>query len=85
MDPFYFSLTTIAIFSRKKNEHGLKIEIFYCNRFSNLKVFDITITMDISLIYNSKDKVSERIILLEFSSYKRVFTPRVKIALERNG
>ena len=26
--------------------------------------------MDISLIYNSKDKVSERIILLEFSSLK---------------
>jgi len=42
-------------------------------------------TMDISLIYNSKDKVSERIILLEFSSYKSFFTPRVKIALERNG
>jgi len=41
--------------------------------------------MDISLIYNSKDKVSERIISLEFSSYKSFFTPRVKIALERNG
>ena len=38
--------------------------------------------MDISLIYNSKDKVSELIILLEFSSYKSFFTPRVKIALE---
>jgi len=43
--------------------------------------------MDISLINNSKDKVSERtcIILLEFSSYKSCFTPHVKIALERNG
>ena len=41
--------------------------------------------MDISLIYNSKDKVSERIILLEFSSYKSFFTPHGKIALERNG
>ena len=41
--------------------------------------------MDTSLIYNSKGKVSERIILLEFSSYRSVFTPRVEIALERNG
>ena len=41
--------------------------------------------MDISLIYNSKDKVSERIILLKFSSYKTCFTSHVKIALERNG
>ena len=41
--------------------------------------------MDILLIYNSKDKVSERIILLEFNSYKSFFTPRVKIAFERNG
>ena len=32
--------------------------------------FYITFTMDILLIYNSKDKVSERIILLEFSSLK---------------
>mgnify|MGYP006890280943 CR=1 FL=1 len=38
--------------------------------------------MDNSFIYNSKDKVSERIILLEFSSYKSFFTPRVKIAWE---
>ena len=30
--------------------------------------------MDILLIYNSKDKVSECIILLEFSSYKFVHT-----------
>jgi len=30
--------------------------------------------MDISLIYNSLDKVSERIISLEFSSYKSFFT-----------
>jgi len=51
----------------------------------SLKLFYITITMDISLIYNSKDKVSERIILLEFSSYKSFFTLCVKIALERNG
>jgi len=37
---------------------------------SFLKLFlYVTITMDISIIYNSKDKVSERIILLEFSSY----------------
>ena len=41
--------------------------------------------MDIPLIYNSKDKVSECIILLEFSSYKSFSTPRMKIALERNG
>jgi len=41
--------------------------------------------MDISLIYNSKDKVSERIMSLEFSSYKSFFTSRVEIALERNG
>ena len=41
--------------------------------------------MDISLIYNSLDKVSESIISLEFSSYTSFFTPRVKIALERNG
>jgi len=40
--------------------------------------------MDISLIYNHKDKVLELIILLEFSSYKSFFTPHVKIALERN-
>jgi len=40
---------------------------------------------DISFIYNSKDKVSERIISLEFSSYKSFFTPRVKIGFERNG
>jgi len=41
--------------------------------------------MDISLIYNSKDKVSELIILLEFSSYRNFFSLRVKFALERNG
>jgi len=35
--------------------------------------------MDISLIYNSLDKVSVRIISLEFSSYKIFFTPRMKI------
>jgi len=35
--------------------------------------------MDISIIYNSKDKVSELNILLNF------LTPRVKISLERNG
>ena len=34
-----------------KNACGLKN--CHCNRFSNLNVFDITITMDISLIYNS--------------------------------
>jgi len=38
-----------------------------------------------ALVCNSKEKVSERIILLEFSSYKSFFTPRVKIASERNG
>jgi len=32
-----------------------------------------------------KLQVSERIILLEFSSYKSFFTPCVKIALEGNG
>jgi len=41
--------------------------------------------MDISIIYNNKKNISERIILLEFSSYKSFFTPRVKIFLERNG
>ena len=41
--------------------------------------------MDILLIYNSIDKVSERIMPLEFSSYKSFFTPRVEIALERNS
>ena len=41
--------------------------------------------MDISLIYHSIEKISERFILLEFSSYKSFFTPRVKIALEKNG
>jgi len=41
--------------------------------------------MDISFIYNSNEKISERIILLKLSSYKSFFTPRVKIALERNG
>jgi len=41
--------------------------------------------MDISFIYNINEKISERIILLEFSSYKSFFTPRVKIASERNG
>ena len=38
--------------------------------------------MDIPLIYNSKERI---IILLEISSYKSFFPPRVKIALERNG
>ena len=33
--------------------------------------------MDISLIYNSKEKISERIISLEFSSYKSFSTLRV--------
>ena len=60
-------------FPAKKQQHGLKDWDFYCNRFSNLKVFDITITMDILLIYNSLDKVSEHI-SLEFSSYKSFFT-----------
>ena len=54
----------------QKNARGLKDWDYYCNRFLNLEVFDITITMDISLIYNSKDKVSECIISLEFSSLK---------------
>ena len=38
--------------------------------------------MDILLIYNSKDKVSERIILLEFSSYKSFFTNALKMPHE---
>ena len=61
----------------QKNPHVIwKIEII-----SEIvsKVFDI------SFIYNSLDMVSERIISLEFSSYKRFFTPHVKIVLERNG
>jgi len=33
--------------------------------------------MDISFIYNSKEKISERIILLEFSSYKSFFKSSV--------
>ena len=47
----------------QKNACGLKDWGFNCNCFSNLKVFDIAITMDILLIYNSLYKVSERITL----------------------
>ena len=74
----------IAIFFRIKTHVVWKIEIIAAI-VSQTSVFYITITTDFSLIYNSKDKVSERIILLEFSSYKSFFSPRVKIALERNG
>ena len=41
--------------------------------------------MNILLMYKSEDKVWERIISLELSSYKSFFKPQVKIALERNG
>ena len=68
-----------------KNGRGLKDLNYCCNRFSNFKVFYITIKMDISLIYKSKDKVSELIISLEFSSYRNFFSLRAKFALERNG
>ena len=72
----------IAIFFRIKTHVVWKIEIIAAILSQTSKFL---YTMDISLIYNSKDKVSERIILLEFSSYKSFFSPRVKIALERNG
>ena len=45
-----------------------KIEIIAAIVTQTSKFFYVTITMDTSLIYNSKDKVSECIILLEFSS-----------------
>jgi len=65
----------------QKNAPGLKDWDYYCNSFSNFKVFDTTITMDISFIYISKDKVLERIISLKFSSYNSFFTPRGKTCL----
>ena len=75
----------IAIFFRIKTHVVWKIDIIAATVSQTSNFLYITVTMDISLIYNSKDKVSERIILLEFSSYKSFFSPRVEIAFERNG
>ena len=56
---------------------------FYCCPFSNLgfRYINYNGYIVISIV----DKVSERIISLEFSSYKSFFTPGFKIALKRNG
>ena len=78
IDSFFFSLTVIAIFFCKNHMWSERLRLLL--QSFKLKSFYITITMDISLIYISKEKVSERIILLEFSSLKVSFTPRVKFA-----
>ena len=55
-----FLYTLIAIFSPQNTHVVWKIEIITAIVSQNSKFFYITITMDISFIYNSKDKVSER-------------------------
>ena len=80
-DSFFFSLTEILIFSHKK-ARGRKDWDNNCDRYSNLTALYIIISANALSISN----ISFQNVLCHWCLvHKSLFTPHVKMAVERNG